>query len=135
MNNADFKRYNDAKMKLRVLVDNAVMMQRKTQKEILQEKQKIISGIFEHNKRTPRYLATSLNDYFDGYYTAMMKNQTVFLYNVDGQLYKLGLSDHKDIDLPVWDTLPREQWGELGNCGGSYWRKTLNVFFDNKAGE
>lgn len=134
MNDADFKRYNDAKLQLRLLVDSAVMMQTKTQKEILKEKAKIVSSIFGHNKKTPRYLAASLNDYFDGYCDAMMKGQTVFLYNVNGQLYKLGLSDQKDINLPIWDTLPREQWGELGNCGGSYWRKTLDVFFDNKTG-
>lgn len=135
MNNADFKRYNDAKLQLRLLVDNAVMMQTKTQRDILQEKQKIVSGVFGHNKKTPQYLAASLNDYFSGYYDAMMKGQTVFLYNVNGQLYKLTRSDQDDIALPAWDTLPREQWGDLGDCGGSYWRKTLNVFFDNKAGE
>jgi len=131
MNDADLKRYQDAKLQLRTLVNTAIITQTKTQKEILTERSKIVSNVLAHNKKTPRYLAASLNDYFDGFYEALVKDKTVFLYNVGGQLYKLGKSSQSDINLPAWDTLPREQWDMLGSCGGSYWRKTLNVFFDN----
>ena len=131
MNNADLKRYDQAKQLIRTLINDAAKYQTKTQKQILAEREKIISSILGFNKNTPQYLVSSLNDYFTGYYDAVMKDQTTFLYKVDGKLYKLRRSDQKDIDLPTWDTLPESQWGELGKCGGSYWRKTLNVFFDN----
>ena len=128
MNNADLNRYNDAKTQLRTLVKLAVDLQRKTQKEILKEKEEIISGIFGHNKKTPRYLAASLNNYFDGFYDAMIAGHTVFLYNIEGQFYKLGHSYQKGLDFPTWDTLPREKWGSLKEYGGIYWRKTLKPF-------
>ena len=81
-----------------------------------------------HNKRTPKYLHAALSAYFDGYYDAVMKNQTIFLYKVDGVFYKLGTSHQKHLDMPCWDELPREKWDSLCDHGGSYWKDSLNRF-------
>lgn len=129
MNNADLERYLSAQTSVRVVIDAAVKRQTKTQREIIEQCHEFIENMYGHNKKTPKYLGSLLREYMRGYFDSAVKGKTMFLYNVDGQLYKLGKSSQKNIVLPCWDTLPREKWDALGDCGASYWKDTFNIYF------
>jgi hypothetical protein len=65
---------------------------------------------------------------FHGYNRALWDQLTaelVFLYNVDGQLYK---TLDKVTDLPRWDTLPESLWPTLSDKGGFYYPHSLKPF-------
>lgn len=128
MNNADFNRYQDAQTRIRSIIKTAVQHQQRPSNVMWREVWEIIAGIYQHNKRTPQHLGASLRQYAEGYFDALATDQTVFLYNVNGQFYKLGLSCQKDLPFPCWDELPRSMWDKLGEYGGIYWRKTLKPY-------
>lgn len=93
-------------------------------KTLFEEKNKIF--VFLREKKVPLYMINYIRGYDHALYDMFMKERVIFLYEVDGQLYKT--KNNEEIDLPVWDTLPREMWSELGELGGFYYRKSLKKY-------
>ena len=93
-------------------------------KMIFENKDKIFA--FLRERKVPLYMINYIRGYDHCLYDLFMKERVVFLYNVNGQLYKL--KENVEIDLPVWDTLPREMWTKLGELGGFYYRKSLKKY-------
>lgn len=128
ISNETIRRFNETKTSIRCAIDRGIDKQ--TQKEIYSRAWAWIDGFKENApKRTPKSMFVELRAYAEGYFDASVEGKTVFLYNVNGTFYKTNNSTDKDLILPVWDTLPREQWDKLGDHGGIYWKSTLLPFF------
>lgn len=120
------RRFNEAKAQIRVKINHGVG--EKTQSEILQACYAVVDNYVEHSpKQWPKYYATSLMEYTQGYFDGKCDGQTVFLYMVDGKFYRT--SHTQELEFPVWNELPREQWDKLGDHGGLYWKTTLKPYF------
>ena len=128
ISNLTIERFNSTKSSLLILANYAIGNY--DQREANRRAMQWIEDFKEKSpKRTPSTMANQLWAYWDGLKDGMWNKETIFLYNVDGQFYTV--SHDKLEGLPSWDELPREQWGELGEKGGIYWKKNLSPFFIN----
>ena len=112
---------NNALMQLRNLYFGVLEYE---SKKLYEEKDKIYQFLKE--RKVPERMIDYIRGYEHGLFDLFMKERVIFLYNVNGQLYKL--KENVEIDLPVWDTLPREMWTKLGELGGFYYRKSLKKY-------
>lgn len=95
---------------------NRAMRECQLQGTYLIEREAIIASLPEF----PRSIRLQVREYGDGYITALTDHNVVFLYCVDGQLYRLTNENRSELaHLPAWDTLPREGWN--GMFGTLYW--------------
>ena len=124
--NRDYAIYRSIKTNLFNLAKYQAEHQTLTSSEITEKSLEWIDSLYgDRSQSTPKYLRGQLIEYFDALRDALIEPATVFLYLVDGQFYSV----RKTSDFPSWDTLPREMWGKLGECGGIYWRDTNNPYF------
>ena len=93
-------------------------------KTLFENKKFIFDQVKE--KKVPQTIITFLNGYDNALYDLFMQQRVEFLYEVEGQLYKL--KNSVPLDLPVWDTLPRETWDKLSDFGGFYYKDTLKKY-------
>ena len=93
-------------------------------KTLFENKKFIFDQIKE--KKVPQTIITFLNGYDNALYDLFMQQRVVFLYEVDGKLYKT--QNSVPVDLPCFDVLPREEWNKLSDCGGFYYRDTLKKY-------
>ncbi len=93
-------------------------------KKLYEEKDGIYSFLKE--KKIPNTMMQFIRGYDRAMYDRFMEEKLVFLYCVDGKFYKTNNSDK--MDLPKWDELPHEMWGNLSDNGGFYFRETLKKF-------
>lgn len=115
-------KYRDnALMQLRNLYFGAVEYDSKA---LFEEKNKIFA--FLREKKVPLYMINYIRGYDHALYDMFMKERVLFLYCVDDKLYKT--KNSVEIDLPVWDTLPRDTWDKLGGLGGFYYRNSLKKY-------
>jgi len=95
----------------------------KPQKDILKNIYDAIDALPQY----PRSLSHDARQYFKGFYDAVIDANTCFLYCVDGAFYSV--SSSKNTGFPSWDTLPRERWDGIGECGAiRYNVAPFNVF-------
>lgn len=78
-------------------------------------------------RKFPKTRIVYLNGFFDAMLDNNMRQNVVFLYNVDGKLYSCKKDEFPGI--PCWDTLPREKWADLSNHGGLYYKGTYKVYY------
>lgn len=99
--------------------------------EILDNRTIIFSD--ERVKALPRYMRYGLSQYFDAYLEIHQSENTVFLYDFEGQLYRL--SKNPELDLPCWDVLlpsfrdNAERYQAFGLSGGTYYRNNFSKYF------
>ena len=87
---------------------------------------KAIIFSFLKEKKVPNNMLQYIHGYDHAMYDTFMKERVIFLYCVEGKFYKT--QNSVEIDLPVWDVLPREMWGKLSEHGGFYYHKSLKKF-------
>ena len=115
------------KSQVRSLLFSEAIDRKYSQAKIIERRNQIIASLPEF----PRYIRSGIAQYFDGMYEAYQRQHTVFLYLVDGKFYKT--NHYKEEDLPSWDTLHREEWGNLSDKGGLFYKFTHEVFFKSEA--
>lgn len=116
----------ETRTSLRLLATYAIG--RYTQAEAQERAQQWISNFINNApKDCPKNIIAKLWAYWEGCKDVAWNEQHVFLYNVEGKFY--ATNNDKVGGIPCWDTLPREQWEQLGDCGGIYWKNNLSPFF------
>lgn len=95
---------------------NQAMRECWLQDKYLTERERIIDSLPEF----PRTIRQWVREHGDGYMRALREHYVVFLYCVDGKLYRLTNEHRSELaHLPAWDSLPRE--GCTGMQGTLYW--------------
>ena len=128
MNNADYARYLGAKTSIKSFIKYVSNSQDMLSKDITKHINDSISAIYGINKRTPKRLQEQLREYANGLQEAYIEEKVVFLYKINGEFYRTGTNNYNN-NMPVWDTLPRELWADIGQYGDLYWRDSLKPYF------
>jgi len=118
---------DDAYMRLEAVFSHA-KNQGQTSRQLDEEVNAVIGSTPEY----PRALRTQLRGFADALRRRVDREQTCFLYNIEGQFYSVTSS--KDTGFPRWDTLPREMWDKLGPHGGIYWRGSHKPYYQSERG-
>jgi alkyl sulfatase BDS1-like metallo-beta-lactamase superfamily hydrolase len=75
---------------------------------------------------TPNWLKAKINGYWDGAFDYFRYMHIQFYYSVNNQFYTIRKEEK---EFPYWDTLPREQWSQLGDCGGLYYKHSMKPYY------